>query len=165
MRQMNKEVGVMESKEIHNHFEKDSNCQVFQGPISNCVFAMPGSVVRMGKEKADDAEVEEEEEPRRSDSCPFVARSEQSEDVVAYIRQLMAGKESPKDILKPLRAAQDAGVIRRPSWGDYKSAFPRSGVKNKSSLTKYTDPVMQPYQDDNSFAEMVEDFKKRFLSR
>lgn len=154
----------MESKEIHNHFEKDSNCQVFQGPITGCVFAMPGSVVRMGKEKVNDVEVEEEEALQRADSCPFVVRNEQSEDVVAYIMGLMMGKETPKDILKPLRAAQDAGVIRRLSWGDFKCAFPRSGVKNKSSLTKYTDPVVQPYQDDNSFAEMVEDFKKRFLT-
>ena len=30
---------------VVNHFEKDSNCQVFNGPISGCVFAMPGSTV------------------------------------------------------------------------------------------------------------------------
>lgn len=28
---------------IINHFTKDSNCQVFNGPISGCVFAMPGA--------------------------------------------------------------------------------------------------------------------------
>ena len=28
-----------------NHFEAGSNCQVFNGPITNCVFAMPGSTV------------------------------------------------------------------------------------------------------------------------
>lgn len=31
---------------IVNHFEKDSNCQVFNGPVSGCVFAMPGAVVK-----------------------------------------------------------------------------------------------------------------------
>ncbi len=30
---------------IINHFTKDSNCQVFNGPISGCVFAMPGATV------------------------------------------------------------------------------------------------------------------------
>lgn len=33
------------NKSIINHFEKDANCQVFNGPISGCVFAMPGSNV------------------------------------------------------------------------------------------------------------------------
>ena len=28
-----------------NHFEAGSNCQVFNGPVSGCVFAMPGSSV------------------------------------------------------------------------------------------------------------------------
>lgn len=28
---------------IINHFEAGANCQVFNGPISGCVFAMPGS--------------------------------------------------------------------------------------------------------------------------
>ncbi len=32
-------------KNVVNHFEADSNCQVFNGPVSGCVFAMPGSTV------------------------------------------------------------------------------------------------------------------------
>ena len=32
-------------KHIENHFEAGSNCQVFNGPISGCVFAMPGATV------------------------------------------------------------------------------------------------------------------------
>ena len=30
---------------VVNHFEKDSNCQVFNGDVTGCVFAMPGSTV------------------------------------------------------------------------------------------------------------------------
>ena len=29
--------------DITNHFEAGANCQVFNGPISGCVFAMPGA--------------------------------------------------------------------------------------------------------------------------
>ena len=29
--------------DITNHFEAGANCQVFNGPISGCVFAMPGT--------------------------------------------------------------------------------------------------------------------------
>ena len=32
-------------KNVVNHFEAGSNCQVFNAPISGCVFAMPGSTV------------------------------------------------------------------------------------------------------------------------
>jgi hypothetical protein len=32
-------------KHIENHFAEGSNCQVFNGDISGCVFAMPGSTV------------------------------------------------------------------------------------------------------------------------
>ena len=31
--------------EIHNHYESGANCQVFNGDVTNCVFAMPGSTV------------------------------------------------------------------------------------------------------------------------
>ena len=30
---------------VVNHFEAGANCQVFNGPVSGCVFAMPGSNV------------------------------------------------------------------------------------------------------------------------
>ena len=39
MEEENKNKGVV------NHFEAGSNCQVFNGPITGCVFAMPGSTV------------------------------------------------------------------------------------------------------------------------
>ena len=32
-------------KNVVNHFAADSNCQVFNGNITGCVFAMPGSTV------------------------------------------------------------------------------------------------------------------------
>lgn len=31
--------------EIHNHYEEGANCQVFNGPITGAIFAMPGSTV------------------------------------------------------------------------------------------------------------------------
>ncbi len=32
-------------KSVVNHFEAGANCQVFNGSVSGCVFAMPGSTV------------------------------------------------------------------------------------------------------------------------
>ena len=39
---------------IHNHFAEGSNCQVFNAPISNAIFAMPGSHVTQVAAKADE---------------------------------------------------------------------------------------------------------------
>lgn len=47
---------------VHNHFEAGSNCQVFNGNVRNCVFAMPGSTVNQyGSEKEQGAGGEEQE--------------------------------------------------------------------------------------------------------
>lgn len=35
----------MRKEGVVNHFEKGSNCQVFNGNVTGCVFAMPGSTV------------------------------------------------------------------------------------------------------------------------
>lgn len=100
-----------------------------------------------------------------ADIVPFVIRSEQSAEVIAYIKELMANKANPRDILKPLRAAQDAGVIRKPTWDEYCNAFPEFEIKSKSSLTSYTNLENQPYKDDESFKKMVKDFQERFLQK
>ena len=34
-----------DTKSVVNHFEAGANCQVFNGPNTGCVFAMPGSTV------------------------------------------------------------------------------------------------------------------------
>ena len=45
--------------EIHNHFESGSNCQVFNGPVSGCVFPMPGSNVTQMAGKTEERGKEE----------------------------------------------------------------------------------------------------------
>lgn len=46
---------------IINHFESGSNCQVFNGNISGCVFAMPGSQVTQ-KTEPSIAELDDEQQ-------------------------------------------------------------------------------------------------------
>ncbi len=47
---------------IVNRFEEGSNCQVFNGPISGCVFAMPGAEVtqQMGRKPENFSEKDKE---------------------------------------------------------------------------------------------------------
>ena len=55
--------GEKPTKGVVNHFEKDSCCQVFNGPISGCVFAMPGATVNQSPvQRVDTAKTDREEE-------------------------------------------------------------------------------------------------------
>lgn len=62
-------------------------------------------------------------------------------------------------MMMPLRAAIEAGAIRRPTWAEYGSEF---GFKrtSKTSLSDYTDPTKNKYADEQQFWTMVDDFRK-----
>jgi hypothetical protein len=76
-------------KSVVNHFEAGSNCQVFNGSITGCVFAMPGSTVtqqpaasqpvtqpaapqtqQAGEPLQEESEAEESEIPEVLTTCP-----------------------------------------------------------------------------------------------
>lgn len=67
-------------KSVVNHFEAGSNCQVFNGSITGCVFAMPGSTVTQqpaasptqpaGEPLQEESEAEEAEIPEVLTACP-----------------------------------------------------------------------------------------------
>ena len=89
----------------------------------------------------------------------LVAKPECADKVVSRLHELSDGKLKPKDMLMPLRAAIEAGAIRRPTWAEYGSEF---GFKrtSKTSLSDYTDPTKNKYTDEQQFWTMVDDFRK-----
>ena len=58
-------------KNVVNHFEAGSNCQVFNGSITGCVFAMPGSTVT--QESRGESREASREKVHDSDSQPDVS--------------------------------------------------------------------------------------------
>ena len=69
-------------KNIVNHYEAGSNCQVFNGNITGCVFAMPGSTVT--QQCAEKAEQEQEplvpvSQERNEELCHFIHPSVDSQ--------------------------------------------------------------------------------------
>ena len=91
----------------------------------------------------------------------FVMNASMAEAVVAKMRGYMEGKSrsQAKDIMRSVRAAQDAGVIRRMTYDEMKEAFPEHCPKQKSSVSKYTKEDESPYDDDPAFEAMVEEFR------
>ena len=71
------------------------------------------------------------------------------------------GKTSPKDLMRPVRAAVDAGVITRVSLHVFQEVFPLYNQISKSSYNNYLTPNTLPncYKDEGAYNEMVEAFK------
>ena len=82
-----------------------------------------------------------------------------ADKVISRLHVLMECKNKPRDVLMPLRAAIEAGAIRRPTWAEFISEF---GMKlaSKTSLSGYTDPTKDKYADDPQFWAMVDDFRQ-----
>ena len=100
----------------------------------------------------------------KGESCtpyPFVTISSLTDAIVTKILSYLQGKSpsQAKDVMKPIRAAQDAGVIRRITFEEMKTAFPEYCPKSKSSVSYYTKEDETPYTEQ-AFEDMVEEFQK-----
>lgn len=92
-------------KSVVNNFEAGSNCQVFNGNITGCVFAMPGSnVTQQGAEKA--------EQPNES---PISNHQEKDEELCHFIHPSVDGQQEWQihDEVKRLASRQGIQEICR----------------------------------------------------
>lgn len=101
---------------------------------------------------------------RQPQEYPFVLVRDKAEDIIALLRQYMSGidRSKPKDMMMPVRAAFDAGAIRKPTYSEFKEVFPRFAPKSKSSYTDYlvTDGITpHPYENIPGYAEVVKAFR------
>lgn len=89
----------------------------------------------------------------------LVTKPECADKIVIRLHELSDGKQKPRDVLMPMRAAMEAGALRRPTWAEYMSEF---GCKrtSKSSLSDYTDPTKNKFEDEPQFWVMVEEFRR-----
>ena len=90
----------------------------------------------------------------------FVIISTLTNTIISKIFSYLEGKSpsQAKYVMKPIRAAQDAGVIRRITFEEMQLAFPDYCPNSKASVSKYTKEDDTPYSDE-AFKAMVKDFK------
>lgn len=89
----------------------------------------------------------------------LVSKPECADKVIARLHEMMDKKSKPKDIMMPLRAAMEAGVIRRPTWVEFIAEF-GSKRASKGSLSSYTDTTKVKFDGEPQFMTMVEDFRR-----
>ena len=81
------------TSDITNHFEAGANCQVFNGPISGCVFAMPGSNITQNPVQ------------------PSTELDEQQQDVVEKLKPMFYGQiEDAKDFLMSIQGMKPTQI-------------------------------------------------------
>ena len=94
----------------------------------------------------------------------FVVHQEKAEEVIERIRHYAEGKEgSPKLMMMPVRAAQEAGAIDGVTHAKLAEILPQYGSMNKSTFNRWikTDAVgTHPYASHSAFQNMVADFRK-----
>lgn len=93
----------------------------------------------------------------QSSNFQFVIHENIAEEVIAKIKSYQNGKSTPKDVAQPVRAAIEAGVIRRPTYAEYTSVAGFASIP-KSSFSDYTNQSKTPYLDE-TYKEMINDFK------
>lgn len=86
----------------------------------------------------------------------FVMDGKNGNIIFSKIHDYQEGKSKPKDLAMPVRAAMDAGVIRRPTYGEYVAAGQFAKI-SKTSFENYVNPDNKPYTDA-AYNEMVIDF-------
>lgn len=106
----------------------------------------------------DNAAISNEQAKTESVFAHAVVDASKTEAVIAELRRLMEGKTKPKDVLEPVRAAIEAGVIRRPTWEEFASEF-AGMVRSKASFSDYTNPGRVPYEGAD-FDVMTEAFRQ-----
>ena len=112
-----------EKKSIVNRFEPGANCQVFNGSITGCVFAMPGAnVTQQAVRRADEARRSDEEE-----------RLVQSEEWALATNSGLIGEDGQPTVSRPEAAlmanmmAERLGIAHK--WKVFERLWHRNNMR------------------------------------
>lgn len=71
----------------------------------------------------------------------LVTKPEKAEAVITRLHELIDSQCRPKAIVMPIRAAMDAGAIRKPTWNEFCAEFGSEKLKSSTSLNDYTNDM------------------------
>ena len=132
----------------------------FGGKLKHHLRQAPHQSMQSIVESINEAKLKMKQEAAISeDFKKLVTKPECADKVVTRLHELSDGKQKPRDVLMPMRAAMEAGALRRPTWAEYMSEF-GSKRTSKTSLSDYTDPTRNKFEDEQQFWVMVEEFRR-----
>lgn len=167
----------MVEKQVSNGMNEESCIHKYSNPPSKHLLKMKikkeGGITTYTFERQSDDFVERKVMPPKTEissphptqktfdisNYPFIIKSECAERVINKLLSLVKDKKGPKDKVMPVRAAIDAGAIRRPTFAEIQDTFGKGFVSN-SSYHNYTNPDQHPYDANPSFTLLVSEFKK-----
>ena len=79
------------------------------------------------------------------------------DQIIAVLKQMMEGKTQARDIIRPIRAAMDIGLIRRPTFREFIETFHPEVHIAKSTFSDYTNPDNAPFVGDDLYDNIKEE--------
>lgn len=156
---------------VINHFAEGANCQVFNGPISGCVFAMPGATVNQSPvqnvkdDSKDEKESHEEieEEPLRNHI--FDSRIFDSNDKLSKLRDTIAAAIDMGDATIMYGQPQQFRINPevQSDWYYMVKAVEEAKVARKFTITGFIDQMVEwfPMLFPDETKEEWEKYKRR----
>ena len=87
-----------------------------------------------------------------------IIAEEYADEITDLLHKFMKGKSAPKDIMRPVRAAIDAGVLRPLSYLEFKQEFGSILGNSISSLNKYINKEYTGFKKDSLYEMMKQKF-------
>lgn len=100
-------------------------------------------------------------EPKTFRELFAIEYMDRADEIIAILHKMIEGCKEARDVVKPFRAAIDAGVIDRPSWPVFIAEFPEAACA-KSTFERRTNPEDDYYRVKckGTFEALVEYFAK-----
>lgn len=100
-------------------------------------------------------------EEAETDFCKCVHDTNLSEKIVKLLHKYIDGQEKPKGIMRPIRAAMEAGVIARPDLNLFNATFKKKVSKTRFNEYTKKESIPDAYLYDKDFFDsMVKAFKE-----
>lgn len=94
----------------------------------------------------------------------FVPQPALQEGVQALLTEYWEGKTKPREIMRPLRAALDAGVISKPTYKEFERCFHESENVSQTAYNKYMNSACtensHPFRGDAAFDVIKKKFEE-----
>ena len=79
---------------------------------------------------------------------------DRTDEIISILHEMIDGRKNARDIVRPLRAAIDAGIIERPTWPEFHKEFPNVAC-SRSSFERLTNPDNDYYNRLKSYEKLV----------